>query len=57
MSLSWYDKAHLLKGKLLDGQKEDHEKAGFRMVSKKRFVCWKKCCFDAPCYVIQVCLY
>jgi len=29
---SWYDKAHLLKGKTAGWTKEDHEKAGFRMV-------------------------
>ena len=29
---SWYDKAHLLKGKTAGWSKEDHEKAGFRMV-------------------------
>jgi 2,3,4,5-tetrahydropyridine-2-carboxylate N-succinyltransferase len=29
---SWYDKAHLLKGKTAGWNKEDHEKAGFRMV-------------------------
>jgi len=29
---SWYDKSHLLKGKTADWTKEDHEKAGFRMV-------------------------
>ena len=29
---SWYDKAHLLKGKTAGWTKSDHEKAGFRMV-------------------------
>ena len=29
---SWYDKAHLLKGKTEGWSKEDHVKAGFRMV-------------------------
>ena len=29
---SWYDKAHLLKGKTANWSKEQHEKAGFRMV-------------------------
>ena len=29
---SWYDKAHLLKGKTAGWTKQDHEKAGFRMV-------------------------
>ena len=29
---SWYDKAHLLKGKTAGWTKEDHENAGFRMV-------------------------
>ena len=29
---SWYDKSHLLKGKTSGWTKEDHEKAGFRMV-------------------------
>ena len=29
---SWYDKSHLLKGKTADWTKEDHVKAGFRMV-------------------------
>ena len=29
---SWYDKAHLLKGKTVGWTKEDFEKAGFRMV-------------------------
>ena len=31
---SWYDKSHLLKGKTADWTKEDHIKAGFRMVPK-----------------------
>ena len=29
---SWYDKAHLIKGKTAGWNKEDHIKAGFRMV-------------------------
>ena len=29
---SWYDKAHLLKGKTAGWSKEDHKNAGFRMV-------------------------
>ena len=29
---SWYDKSHLLKGKTAGWSKEDHSKAGFRMV-------------------------
>ena len=29
---SWYDKSHLLKGKTAGWTKEDHIKAGFRMV-------------------------
>ena len=29
---SWYDKSHLLKGKTSGWTKEDHIKAGFRMV-------------------------
>ena len=29
---SWYDKEHLLKGKTAGWTKEDHERAGFRMV-------------------------
>ena len=29
---SWYDKSHLLKGKTEGWSKEDHVKAGFRMV-------------------------
>ena len=29
---SWYDKAHLLKGKTAGWSKDQHEKAGFRMV-------------------------
>ena len=28
---SWYDKAHLLKGKTANWTKEQHEAAGFRM--------------------------
>ena len=31
---SWYDKSHLLKGKTSGWTKEDHIKAGFRMVPK-----------------------
>ena len=29
---SWYDKSHLIKGKTAGWTKEDHVKAGFRMV-------------------------
>ena len=32
---SWYDKAHLLKGKTARWSKEDHENAGLRMVPEK----------------------
>ena len=51
---SWYDKAHLLKGKTADWTKEDHEKAGFRMVPnspvrKGSFV--GKNVVLMPCYV------
>ena len=48
---SWYDKAHLLKGKTAGWTKEDHEKAGFRMVPnspvRKGSFVGKKCSFDA----------
>ena len=30
---SWYDKSHLIKGKTAGWTKEDHIKAGFRMVT------------------------
>jgi Tetrahydrodipicolinate N-succinyltransferase len=51
---SWYDKAHLLKGKTAGWTKEDHEKAGFRMVPnspvrKGSFV--GKNVVLMPCYV------
>ena len=51
---SWYDKAHLLKGKTADWTKEDHKKAGFRMVPnspvrKGSFV--GKNVVLMPCYV------
>ena len=51
---SWYDKAHLLKGKTAGWTKEDHEKAGFRMVPnspvrKGSFV--GKDAVLMPCYV------
>ena len=51
---SWYDKAHLLKGKTAGWTKEDHEKAGFRMVPnspvrKGSFV--GKSAVLMPCYV------
>ena len=51
---SWYDKAHLLKGKTAGWTKEDHEKAGFRMVPnspvrKGSFV--GKNAVLMPCYV------
>ena len=51
---SWYDKAHLLKGKTAGWSKEDHEKAGFRMVPnspvrKGSFV--GKNAVLMPCYV------
>ena len=51
---SWYDKAHLLKGKTADWTKEDHERAGFRMVPnspvrKGSFV--GKDAVLMPCYV------
>ncbi len=51
---SWYDKAHLLKGKTAGWTKEDHEKAGFRIVPnspvrKGSFV--GKDVVLMPCYV------
>ena len=51
---SWYDKAHLLKGKTAEWTKEDHEKAGFRMVPnspvrKGSFI--GKNAVLMPCYV------
>ena len=51
---SWYDKAHLLKGKSVGGTKVDHEKAGFRLVPnspvrKGSFV--GKNVVLMPCYV------
>ncbi len=51
---SWYDKAHLLKGKTAGWTKEDHERAGFRMVPnspvrKGSFV--GKDAVLMPCYV------
>ena len=51
---SWYDKAHLLKGKTAGWSKEDHERAGFRMVPnspvrKGSFV--GKDAVLMPCYV------
>ena len=51
---SWYDKSHLLKGKTAGWTKEDHEKAGFRMVPnspvrKGSFV--GKNAVLMPCYV------
>ena len=51
---SWYDKAHLLKGKTASWTKEDHERAGFRMVPnspvrKGSFV--GKDAVLMPCYV------
>ena len=51
---SWYDKAHLLKGKTAGWTKEDHVKAGFRMVPnspvrKGSFV--GKNAVLMPCYV------
>ena len=51
---SWYDKAHLLKGKTAGWTKEDHEKASFRMVPnspvrKGSFV--GKNAVLMPCYV------
>ena len=33
---SWYDKSHLLKGKTAGWTKEDHEKAGLRMVTNSQ---------------------
>ena len=51
---SWYDKAHLLKGKTAGWTKGDHEKAGFRMVPnspvrKGSFI--GKNAVLMPCYV------
>ena len=51
---SWYVKSHLLKGKTAGWSKEDHEKAGFRMVPnspvrKGSFV--GKNAVLMPCYV------
>ncbi|MDC3059101.1 2,3,4,5-tetrahydropyridine-2,6-dicarboxylate N-succinyltransferase [Candidatus Pelagibacter sp.] len=51
---SWYDKVHLLKGKTAGWTKEDHERAGFRMVPnspvrKGSFV--GKDAVLMPCYV------
>ena len=51
---SWYDKSHLLKGKTAGWSKEDHERAGFRMVPnspvrKGSFV--GKNAVLMPCYV------
>tara|TARA_Y100000590_G_C15621644_1_gene977814 strand:+ start:430 stop:1266 length:837 start_codon:yes stop_codon:yes gene_type:complete len=51
---SWYDKAHLLKGKTAGWTKEDHIKAGFRMVPnspvrKGSFI--GKNAVLMPCYV------
>ena len=51
---SWYDKSHLLKGKTAGWSKEDHERAGFRMVPnspvrKGSFV--GKDAVLMPCYV------
>ena len=51
---SWFDKAHLLKGKTAGWSKEQHEKAGFRMVPnspvrKGSFV--GKNAVLMPCYV------
>ena len=51
---SWYDKAHLLKGKTAGWTKKDHAKAGFRMVPnspvrKGSFV--GKNAVLMPCYV------
>ena len=51
---SWYDKSHLLKGKTAGWTKEDHEKAGYRMVPnspvrKGSFV--GKNAVLMPCYV------
>ena len=51
---SWYDKAHLLKGKTADWSKEDHEKAGFRMVPNspvRRGSFIGKNAVLMPCYV------
>ncbi len=51
---SWYDKSHLLKGKTAGWSKEDHERAGFRMVPnspvrKGSFV--GKDAVLMPCYI------
>ena len=51
---SWYDKAHLLKGKTAGWTKEDHEKAGFRNppnspIRKGSFI--RKNAVLMPCYV------
>ena len=51
---SWYDKAHLLKGKTVGWSKEDHEKAGFRMVPNspvRRGSFIGKNAVLMPCYV------
>ena len=51
---SWYDKAHLLKGKTAGWSKEDHEKAGFRMVPNspvRRGSFIGKNAVLMPCYV------
>ena len=51
---SWYDKAHLLKGKTAGWTKEDHEKAGFRMVPNspvRRGSFIGKNAVLMPCYV------
>ncbi len=51
---SWYDKAHLLKGKTAGWTKEDHEKAGFRMVPNspvRRGSFVGKDAVLMPCYV------
>ena len=51
---SWYDKSHLLKGKTAGWSKEQHEKAGFRMVPnspvRKGSFIGKKVVL-MPCYV------
>jgi 2,3,4,5-tetrahydropyridine-2-carboxylate N-succinyltransferase len=51
---SWYDKAHLLKGKTAGWSKEDHESAGFRMVPNspvRRGSFIGKNAVLMPCYV------
>ena len=51
---SWYDKAHLLKGKTAGWTKEDHERAGFRMVPNspvRRGSFVGKDAVLMPCYV------